>query len=397
MVNTKTINVQKILIFVFLVVFPFGQLLRTDLLLGDFHLVLHPIDIVVGVLSFFYLVKRVLTKRPIWGYATGFISALIFSYLFSLSIFNGRGFSEGLFYLLRIIAYLIFPFVIGESIGNSLRTKEIYYKALILISVFIGLFGWVQYILYPDVRPLLYLGWDDHLYRIVGTFLDPGFTGLLLVLGINLSLVMFFKKTKAYWFLIILFLLSSLLFTYSRAGYISILGSIVIYFWAENKKKLLLPVFILFFIFILLLPRPSSSGVQLERIYSVILRIKNYQETVRIWTRWPIFGVGYNNMCQARIVYLGEENALSHSCSGSDSSLLLLLTTTGFVGLMIFIKMIKSMIKNVAKDIYGTSFIICLVSILIHSLFVNSLFYPWVMGYLGILYSLAVSISNSEG
>lgn len=398
MVNTKRTDVQKILIYSFLALFPLGQLLRIDLLSGDFHLILHPIDGLVGLIVIIYLLKSLVRKELPYGYGLGFISVLIYSYLFSFAVFKNGGLSEGLFYLIRIIFYMIFAVSIKSSLEGNMKLKETYYKLLVLITVFIGIFGWVQYIFYPDVRILKYLGWDDHLYRMVGTFLDPGFTGIFLVLGSCLALIKIFEKPRnILWHVISIFLAFSLLFTYSRASYVSFLLSLTVLFWIKNKKILLIPLFTIFIVLIILLPRPSSSGVELERVYSAVLRLKNYQETIEIWKRWPLFGVGYNNMCLARITYLGEEDALSHSCSGSDSSLLLLLSTTGIVGVGVFLQMIKKTILGITDNFYGTAFVICLLGVAMHSLFVNSLFYPWIMGFMAILYGLSSSTSSNEG
>jgi hypothetical protein len=396
MVITKKIKIHQVLVPLLLVIFPLGQLLRMDMLLGDFHLVVHPLDFLVGLISFIFVSSAIHKKHNLRGVALGFITSLIFSFLFSFQIFKSIDLTEGVFYLLRILAYFMFALSIKSYIVKNERLKETFFNLLIGMSLLIALFGWIQYVLYPDVRVLYYLGWDDHLYRIVGTFLDPGFTSILILFGINLVLVKIFQRFKLYWIFFLTFLLSALFFTYARAGYVALAGSLVALLIMNKKLKLLIPLFIIFTLIVLILPRPSSSGVQLERLYSVLLRIKNYQETLNIWTRWPLFGVGYNNMCTARIAYLGEESALSHSCSGSDSSLLLILATTGFVGLVSFLVFIKNVINNLNHDYYGEALMLCLVSLLIHSLFVNSLFYPWVMAYMGILYAVSSTSNNEE-
>jgi len=143
---------------------------------------------------------------------------------------------------------------------------------------------------------------------------------------------------------------------------------------------------------IFLLPRPASSGVELERTFSILARFKNYQETLAVWEKSPLFGVGYNNLCLAKIKYLNHGDYLSHSCSGSDSSLLGLLATGGVLGLISFTSLLKQIVKNLDYQNLGGGFSACLVALLTHSLFVNSLFYPWVMGLMGLL--LAISQKN---
>ncbi|MEJ2441809.1 MAG: O-antigen ligase family protein, partial [Patescibacteria group bacterium] len=183
--------------------------------------------------------------------------------------------------------------------------------------------------------------------------------------------------------------------TYSRAGYLALIGgSFVIFFLIiKNLKRFLLFTFF-FLLIIVFLPRRGGEGVKLERTASVILRIEDYQDTLTIFKKSPLFGVGYNNMCFAREKYLGEINLDSHACSGSASSLLLVLATTGIVGFLMFLVLIYKLIPNLDKNIYGFVFLSCLVALLIHSLFVNSLFYPWVMGWMGLL--LAISLKSSK-
>ena len=143
------------------------------------------------------------------------------------------------------------------------------------------------------------------------------------------------------------------------------------------------------------LPRPGGEGVKLERTASITFRIEDYRNTLIIINKAPLFGVGYNNMCIARGKFSDQANLNSHACSGSASSLLLVLATTGIVGFLIFANLIQKLIVSLTKNVYGLTFLSCLVALLVHSLFVNSLFYPWVMGWMGIL--LSVSLKPSKG
>jgi O-antigen ligase len=194
-------------------------------------------------------------------------------------------------------------------------------------------------------------------------------------------------------FLFVVFLLTIAL-TYSRAGFLALIGgSFVSFLVVKDLKKFLLFVS-LFLLMVISLPRPGGEGVKLERTASVILRIEDYQDTLTIFKKSPLFGVGYNNMCFAREKYLGEPDLDSHACSGSASSLLLVLATTGTVGFLMFLTLIYKMILNLNKNMYGLVFLSCLTALFIHSLFVNSLFYPWVMGWMGLL--LAISLKPSK-
>ena len=395
--NRKKFWFSKKIIFLYLVVFPFGQLIRFEVFTGSYVFALHPVDIITGVLVFLWAVGnfnwKLVKKGPLV-----FIFALVFSWLFSLTIFTLPQTLIGLAYLSRLVTYLLFPLVLIR-LFDCAREQKLIFKSLITVIFFIGVFGWVQYFLYPDFRPFVVLGWDDHLYRLIGTFFDPGFTAILLVMGAITSLIYFLEKKSFPAVLVFAFLSVTLAFTYSRAGYVAFISALGYIFFLRRKLKQFVMGIVVFAVIIFFLPRPSSSGVQLERLYSVWLRMSNYQETVKIWSTSPVFGVGYNNLCLARQQYFGNTGGISHSCSGSDSSLLLILATSGVVGLLVFFRLLGLLYKVTKSSFYGRVFRACLIAVLVHSLFVNSLFYPWVMGYLGILLGLTLSkaTSKSEG
>lgn len=392
MANATKIRIQEILIFLFFIVFPFGQLLRTDFFIADFFGVIHPIDIVVGLSALFYLlfVKK---QKPFFSIVV-FSCYMFFSLILSLRIFKPQGLAEGLFYALRLSGYLIFPLFISNYLKNVRSLKLKIDNYLLGAMLFVALIGWVQYFLFPDTRFLSLLGWDDHLYRLVGSFFDPGFLSILLTFAVITAIYKYIHtKRQGYLYMIILFLIT-LFFTYSRSGYIAFTISGLYLLIKEKKYKVMLSLISLIFIILLILPRPDGEGVKLERLYSVYLRLQNYEETISIIKKNPVFGVGYNNLCLSRYYYLGDIETSSHACSGSDSSILLVLSTMGIVGLFIFVALIYEYNIYIKDDrILINSLVL---SLFIHSLFTNSLFYPWVMGYVGIIVGSRLSTSNIE-
>ena len=53
---------------------------------------------------------------------------------------------------------------------------------MLISGSLIVLLGFIQLMFYPALRNLYYLGWDEHLYRMFSTFLDPNFAGAFFVL-----------------------------------------------------------------------------------------------------------------------------------------------------------------------------------------------------------------------
>lgn len=381
----KKALISKRLIFLFLVLFPFGQIIRINLL--------HPIDLIAGI-SLPLLLISGYKKPKIFDFILAFLGVSLFSYIFSLTIFEDKRIYIGGLYLLRLFAYSAF-FLTAWNIYQSKRSlKETLFNSLILVSFVVAIFGLIQYFFYPDITNFTIWGWDDHLYRLLATFLDPGFASIILIFGLLAILVKYLESKDKRHFYMLAVLFGAIALTYSRAGYLALIGGLFTIFFLKKKIKYIFLLLGVFLLVLLFLPRPASEGVKLERMFSVYARLENYSETISIAKKSPLLGVGFNNICLAREKYWQRADFESHACSGSDSSLLLILATTGIVGLLIFLTLVCKLIMNLSKNIYGTAFLSCLVALLIHSLFVNSLFYPWVMGWMALL--LSISLKKSK-
>jgi len=363
---------DKIILFIYLALFPFGQLLKISFFNAS--------DVLAFIaLIYIFLIKKegLRVLKPFMG----FLIIALFSLLYSVFNFKSFDILIGLLYLLRFISYFYLYKLSFNIIKKDPKLKKLIFNSLLLVSFFVGVFGWIQYFYYPDLTSLKYLGWDDHLYRLAGTFLDPGFTSLIIVFG---AIISFIKKK----YLFLMFFLTTLAFTYSRAGYVSLIASLFVASFIFKRFRVFLISLVCLSVIIFLLPKPAGEGVNLTRTYSISSRIINYKETLQIFKKSPVFGIGYNNMCLGRKIYLNEEDTSSHSCSGSDSSLLLVLATTGIVGFVVFASMASKMLLNSKKGYYNNVFLVLLSAVFVHSFFVNSLFYSWIMGYLAISASL---------
>jgi len=171
------------------------------------------------------------------------------------------------------------------------------------------------------------------------------------------------------WWLYSLFLLP-LLLTYSRSSYLSLLAAAITTVILKTKHKIFLIISLFLLITLPFLPRPGGEGVKLERRFSITQKVANYREGIVIFKQSPIFGTGFNTLRFYR------NDQTSHAAAGLDSSLLFVLTTTGVIGFLAYL--------NLLKHLWQTSDIlkISLSALLIHSLFSNSLFYPYTMIWL---------------
>jgi O-antigen ligase len=384
---TKKVNPDNIFLFLFLVLFPFGQVIRIGLL--------QPIDAVVGLSALYVILKRV--ERPkFFKYFEIILVVVGFSWLFSVFIFRQTTVFYGLLYFFRLAAYFYFFVYVWNFVKSREINKKLLLNSLLVVSITSAIFGWIQYFTVPSIKPFFSLGWDEHLFRLVGTFLDPPFIGLIIIFGLIISMIRFLEKKSKKMLIIAICLLISLAFTYSRGSYMALLAGLITIGIYKMKIKQVLFMVLGLVLLIIILPTSGNHILGIFRAFSVVARIDNYSRTIQIFKTSPVFGVGYDNLCLAKAQLDGGVNFFYHDCSGSDSSLLLVLATTGITGFIVFVFSIGKIIKSLQHNSYFIILSSSFVALLVHSLFSNSMFYSWIMGYMAILLATAVKERSLE-
>jgi len=358
---------DKIIFTTILITFPLGQLIK----FGMFNL----FDVLIFVLAIWTFLQK--PKYPKWfAYFLTFVLFGLFSWIFNYFVFNNILAFRGLLYLFRLLAYSYVAIYVSNFLSKKKQISIPF--ILITVSVATAALGWIQYLFLPDVRFLKVLDWDDHLYRMVGTFFDPAFLGLIFVLGYIISV---FKKKN----LISLVLIASLAFTYSRASYICfILFNIYELFKGKNWFRFLFHIS-LFTILILGLPKMLSEGTDFTRTVSSYNKLENYKETLEIIKKSPSLGVGFNNICLAK----EKINVTSHACFGADNSILFILATTGIIGFFLFLTFVFQL--SCFNLLSSTFFVV-----LVHGMFTNTLFYPHIMFWLFTLVGLGGEVNRKR-
>lgn len=375
----------KILIFLYFFSFPFGQLARVDI--GN-NITILASDVLVGLFSFIFLISilKKKIKLPVFSkYLFYFLAIAFFSLVFNAPQVTIIQFLVGASYLVRLGSYIVFYIGLWNLIQEKIYSKGELVKNLITIGVFVGVFGLIQYLILPDLRFLRAEGWDDHYFRLSGTYLDPAFTGIILVLFSLLSFTKGIFEKRLLYYVLGFFGVVCISLTYSRASYLSLtLGLIVLYYFKGIWKIILLSVCI-FVITLQIAPKPGGEGVNLQRTSTVVSRYQNYIEAFNVFKSNPVFGVGYNLY---RFQRLDNSINLEHSGAGSDSSILFILATTGIAGMAVFIGLLVKLgywsFRSI-RQYEGLALSSSLIALSVHSLFSNSLFYPWVLGWTLIL------------
>lgn len=334
------------------------------------------IDILAGISLLAVFVRgriqqTTTTKRILLPFLL-FTSIAFFSLLLSsIPLFSGEWFVSAL-YLLRWVAYFSIFLLVRDQNEVPVLCR------LRIVGIILAMLGWMQYILYPNLRNLEYLGWDPHLQRIFSTYLDPNFFGLMMVLSIVLWWITLEKK-RAIRMAGVAVLFVTLLFTYSRSSYLSLIGAVLTYSFYSRRWVLSGMLILAFVIAVFTIPKPSGEGGKILRLFTAEARLENWQTGMEIFRDHPVFGVGFNTLRYAKMEYLPEQKEIESSNSGAglDNSFLFVAATTGAVGLAAFLFFIFSIFRQV--DTLGK---IVLVAVLVHSVFQNSFFFPWVLAWM---------------
>ena len=340
-----------------IIVFFFGQLLRIDIKSISFPI----IDIFIAIIFCLNIFKKIKNKdfKVKNKYILYFLIFAWFSFTFNYFRYH-FDLIKPILYLFRLtflLSFLIFQPKIDKKI------KKIFY--LIIFSNII--FGLIQYFIWPNFTYFKSLNWDPHLYRLVSTFFDPTFTALIYLF---LIIIVFLNKKFPFRKTILVISYLALALTYSRSSYISFLVAFSFIAYQKRNLKIFILSSILILSTIFLLPRFEGEGTKLERTSSIAAKVENYKEGFNLFLKSPIIGHGYNNLFYIRQI----NNPNSHSNSGFDGSLMTILTTTGACGLILFIVGLKTAFIRgnlTTKTIF--------ISLIFHSIFANSLLYPWVL------------------
>lgn len=383
--------ILKIILYSIFIVFPFGQILRFRLPFLPASVKFQPLDILVCV----YWISWAIGKHKKATMPKFFKELLLFciiagiSFLIKFSLYKTDEILPAFFYLLRLWNFCFFYLALSNQKEN-INLK----RMLIFSGLLSALFCLLQYFFIPDLRFLKFSGWDDHYFRAVGTFLDPGFTGLILVLTLILIFTdsTFYKQKFAYFFSVLALLLGIAL-SFSRISYLTAFLAISIIFFSKRRMKLFFIFSALLVLFVFISPKPGGEGVNLLRKFSILLKAKNYQQSKEIIKNNFIFGVGYNfyRISQRSYGFVpADQWENSNAAAGADNSFLFIFATTGITGLLVFLNFwAKIMVAsfNDRKKEMGLIVFVSLTVISVQSFSINAVFYPWILFWITVLLS----------
>jgi O-antigen ligase len=199
----------------------------------------------------------------------------------------------------------------------------------------------------------------------------------------------------------------ALILTFSRSAWLMFAVSVGVMGVLKSRRLLILALVSLLAAYALV-PRVQTrvaGGVDPDD--SARARITSWAATLKIVKDYPVIGVGFNafRYAQARYGFFDFQAPLGgRAGAGSDSSLLLVLATTGVVGLGAFLLLGVRAIGEIGGigGIRGTGGEIPLAvlasaaGLLVESNFINSLFYPWIMIWVWTMLALTGSQTQNS-
>jgi hypothetical protein len=349
------------------------------------------------------LVLDGVARRALAFAGVGALSAVLAIPRFGLSA-GEVGFS--LAYLVRWLTY----FALYVLVVNGLRRRDVptVLGTLEKVIVAFAAFGVVQSAFLPGFAQLVYpesavyVDWDPQGHRLVSTFLDPNFAGAFVGMGFLMVLARLSCGERGLGGRLAL-LLVALLATASRSSMLAVLVGSLVVAGAVGVSRRVVRVGAL--LFLATLPAVPAL-LQFARSYnklaidaSALTRVVSWLRALRIVGDHPVIGVGFNTYGFVQRQYGGETTRAAFAFS-LDGGLLFVTVMTGFVGLAVYLAMIVRMRRN-ARAVYNdptrppheraaaVSAVAATAALVVHSIFVNSLFLPYLMEPLWVLWGCA--------
>ncbi len=312
-------DLLKKLLYFALIAFPLGAVIRIKIVESVY---IYPLDAAVGFIFLNILFIAIKSKKNIFK-IPNFKALLYFAFFAFIGLLINPfhlPFMELLISFLYLGRFLIYSSLLSVFVFFPLKFSSKYLFLLSLSGFVFVVLGLLQYLYYPDLRNLYYLGWDEHLYRLFSTVLDPNFAGSILVLDLLLLLGLYqSKNNRAEWFkklyLAGIFVaLLSIFLTYSRSTFVMLLSSGIIYLFITRQKNKIIILLLIIITGIIILPKSfKSEGVDLLRTASITSRTQSYVNALNIYKISPFLGTGFDSYryVQQKIGILDQKNSQS--------------------------------------------------------------------------------------
>ncbi len=378
------------LLFFALFLFSLGQLGRVELYDAKINGYLYELPLCIFVVwsLYQYRLRAVTASWRHFKWTALFLGYMIISFLWNYPPFSTFQNAVAGLYIVRFVFYLLLIVNISYYVFGAKGSRVRLTMALMGTISLILLSSAVQFLWYPDLRNLSYLGWDEHLNRVFGVFLDTGVAAALLGL-FSIWLIRLRvnpKRPRTLWINLALLGTSVLaIFTYSRGLYLGAAAAALYLGLRVGKIWLVAAMLILAVTGLVLLSNPATESTNLWRTSSIVARVQDSKEALDLWKKHPILGVGYNRTqfykkpSAPRSIKAGVPN---HGQSAYSSTFLTILVALGLVGLAGFLLVLW----EISRFFGGGEVYILFLSVF--SLFDNILLHPFILCLLAYICAL---------
>lgn len=381
----KNITLSKLLLFLIALLATFGQFARLSTMAGAVNWY----ELVMLLMIIYSFIKYRGSWWSLLKTKTYWLLFIWVAWILASTIFNSFNLNNiallinGGAYLARTILYLGFAGNLLVLIEKKEVTVQFLQWGLIASLTIQMIIGLGQYLFYPDTRILFYLGWDDHLSRAFGTLFDPGFFGLIMVLGVLICAHLLQTKYRRYLVALLAMFMLALAVSFSRASYVALTVGVLIFGVRATQRRWWLLIPLLLFTLLLVPKDGGGEGQKLLRTQSVAERTEIAQRHLDQfpWQQWLV-GRGWYYQTVLNYHHDSNEDNIPQHSQAVDNIYLHIFLSTGAVGALISLVTLGYILWITGKDgLISASWS----SVLAHSFFSTALFYPWVMLTLAIL------------
>ena len=381
-------------------------------------------DILLPLYAGLYLTKKIFVDRSlptflVWGSGLTFLSIALFSWILGAWELDIKAKILSFAYLVRFFSILVLAASVKDILAKTNNNLDRFFNNLFIILALVVFLGFMQFYLLADISMFSTAGgFDPHMGRLLGTWMDPNFVAGLLAFFIPIIIGKIYSsedtKEKSWLTLLCIVCLYAGLLTFSRSGYLAIAAGLFFYFLFRDPKIILIGGFIAM-MGISSNDRARQRVTALSGTFQAVLfrdtdevdvtaklRVQSWQKTFELWKKYPVFGVGYNTY-RYRAAEEGLVDESNFSSGGSDSTLLTVLVTTGVIGFLSFLFFYFQIWfwswgqwrrQKEYRELF-LGFTAGWTAILVHSVFVNSFLFPLIfmpiMVILGALYSFSTT------
>lgn len=316
-------------------------------------------------------------------------------------------------YLARWIFYFL-VYVVGI---NAIRRDEAWrvWQTLELLVLIFAAFGVIQSIALPNFAQTVYpssrlrADWDPQGHRLVSTWLDPVFAGAFIMIGLLMQLAQVAVARRVSWWKPVL-LVVALILTASRAALLATaVGVIVIVLARGLSKRLLRAGVLLGGLALVAIPIVIQFTGLVQKLgvdASALQRFIAWTRGAKVFLDHPVVGIGFNAWGFVQERY-GYERLYAFSYS-LDGGLIFVAVMTGIIGLALYVGMLTTILRRARRTWRDDAVTLAhrglaigvaasTVALVVDALFGNSLFLPFLMETIAVVWAILFAVSQRAG